>query len=46
MHEGELVVNKDIADDVLEIFKELYESGYQIEKSDLLMNTMQMMSHL
>lgn len=46
VHEGELVVNKDIADDVLEIFKELYESGYQIEKSDLLMNTMQMMSHL
>lgn len=32
VHEGELVVNKDIADDVLEIFKELYESGYQIEK--------------
>ena len=26
VHEGELVVNKDIADDVLEIFKELYES--------------------
>lgn len=46
VHEGELVVNKDIADDVLEIFKELYESGYQIEKSDLLMNTMQMMRHL
>ena len=32
VHEGELVVNKDIADDVLEIFKELYESEYQIEK--------------
>ena len=36
MHEGELVVNKDIADDVLEIFKELYESGYQIEKVRLV----------
>lgn len=36
MHEGELVVNKDIADDVLEIFKELYESGYQIEKVRLI----------
>ena len=34
--EGELVVNKDIADDVLEIFKELYESGYQIEKVRLV----------
>lgn len=36
VHEGELVVNKDIADDVLEIFKELYESGYQIEKVRLV----------
>lgn len=36
VHEGELVVNKDIADDVLEIFKELYESGYQIEKVKLV----------
>lgn len=36
VHEGELVVNKDIADDVLEIFKELYESGYQIEKVRLI----------
>ena len=36
LHEGELVVNKDIADDVLEIFKELYESGYQIEKVRLV----------
>ena len=36
VHEGELVVNKDIADDVLEIFKELYESGYQIEKVGLV----------
>lgn len=36
VHEGELVVNKDIADDVLEIFKELYESEYQIEKVRLI----------
>ena len=36
VHEGELVVNKDIADDVLEIFKGLYESGYQIEKVRLV----------
>lgn len=36
VHEGELVVNKDIADDVLEIFKEFYESGYQIEKVRLV----------
>ena len=36
VHEGELVVNKDIADDVLEIFKALYESGYQIEKVRLV----------
>ena len=36
VHEGELVVNKDIADDVLEIFKELFESGYQIEKVRLV----------
>ena len=36
VHEGELVVNKDIADDVLEIFKELYEAGYQIEKVRLV----------
>ena len=36
VHEGELVVNKDIADDVLEIFKELYEYEYQIEKVRLI----------
>ena len=36
VHEGELIVNRDIADDVLEIFKELYESGYQIEKVRLV----------
>lgn len=29
---GELVVNKKIADDVLEIFKALYKAGYPIER--------------
>lgn len=42
-HTGELVVNRLIADDVLDIFKQLYEAGYEIEKSDLLMNMMLMM---
>lgn len=37
-HTGELVVNRLIADDVLDIFKQLYEASYEIEKSDLLMN--------
>lgn len=41
-HEGELVVSRLIADDVLDIFKQLYEAGYEIEKSDLLMNMMLM----
>ncbi len=31
-HVGELIVNEKIADDVLEIFKELYENEYPIEK--------------
>ncbi len=35
-HEGELVVNKAIADDVLEIFEELYKSEYPIEKVRLV----------
>ena len=35
-HEGELVVNKQIADDVLDIFTELYKAGYQIEKVRLI----------
>lgn len=35
-HEGELIVNKRIAEDVLDIFKELYKSGYQIEKVRLI----------
>ncbi len=33
---GELVVNKLIAQDVLEIFKELYQAEYQIEKVKLI----------
>ncbi len=35
-HEGELIVNKCIAEDVLDIFKELYKAGYQIEKVRLI----------
>lgn len=34
--EGEMVVNVHIAEDVLEIFKELYEAGYPIEKMKLV----------
>ena len=34
-HEGELIVNKRI-EDVLDIFKELYKAGYQIEKVRLI----------
>ena len=32
MHEGELIVNKRIADAVLDIFDELYKAEYRIEK--------------
>ncbi len=32
IHEGELVVNEYIAEDVMEIFYELYNAGYVIEK--------------
>ena len=35
-HVGELVVNRVIADDVLDIFKQLYEAGYEIEKIRLI----------
>ncbi len=35
-HTGELVVNRLIADDVLDIFKQLYEAGYEIEKIRLI----------
>lgn len=34
--EGELVVNKAIADDVLAIFEELYQADYPIEKVELV----------
>lgn len=33
---GELICNKDIAQDVIEIFYELYKSGYQIESVKLI----------
>ena len=33
---GELVCNKKIADDMTEIFRELYKRGYQIEKMKLI----------
>lgn len=35
-HEGELIVNKAIAEDIVEIFKELYENKYPIEKMVLV----------
>ena len=35
-HEGELIVNNAIADDILEIFKGLYEKKYEIEKMILI----------
>ena len=35
-HTGELVVNRLIADAVLDIFKQLYEVGYEIEKIRLI----------
>ncbi len=35
-HVGEMVVNAQIADTVLEIFRILYDSGYQIEKMRLI----------
>ncbi len=35
-HEGELIVNKLIADDMIAIFKELYEIKYPIEKMVLV----------
>ena len=33
---GELIVNKSIADDIIKIFKELYNNKYQIEKMHLI----------
>ena len=35
-HEGEIICNKKIAEDLLEIFEGLYEAGYQIEKIRLV----------
>lgn len=35
-HVGELVVNKSIAADMLEIFRELYDNGYPIERMQLV----------
>lgn len=35
-HVGELVVHESIADTILEIFHDLYENGYQIEKMRLI----------
>lgn len=34
--QGELIVNKAIADDILEIFEELYKTGYPIERVRLV----------
>lgn len=35
-HQGELIVNKSIAEDIVEIFKELYELKYPIEQMVLV----------
>lgn len=35
-HEGEMVCNAFIAEDLIEIFRELYEAGYPIEKMRLV----------
>jgi len=35
-HYGELIVNQLVADDVIEIFKELYDNHYPIEKMSLV----------
>ena len=35
-HEGEMTVNRHIAEDVLAILKELYETGYPIERMKLI----------
>ena len=36
IHEGEIIVNKAIAEDTLEIFKELFDIKYEIEKIRLI----------
>ncbi len=38
IHVGELIVNKAVAEDILEIFQELYKQKYQIEKMFLVDN--------
>ena len=35
-HEGEMICNTSIAEDLLDIFQKLYEAGYQIEKIRLV----------
>ncbi len=40
IHQGEMVVHKLIADDVLEIFEKLYDAGYPIERMVLPDNYM------
>ena len=35
-HTGELIVNKGVAEDIVEIFKELYEAQYPIERMELI----------
>lgn len=35
-HEGEVIANKAVAEDLLDIFRELYEAKYQIEKIRLV----------
>ena len=36
VHEGEMIVNQHIAEDVLDILRELYKNGYPIEKIRLV----------
>ena len=36
VHEGEIIVNRHIADDVLDILRELYENNYPIERMKLV----------
>jgi hypothetical protein len=36
VHEGEMIVNKHIAEDVLDILRELYENDYPIERMKLV----------
>lgn len=36
VHDGELIVHQNVADEVIEIFKELYDSRYPIEKIVLI----------